>query len=145
ALDVLVVSIDDEPGPDLQRVASRHGWLQLHCPSLRQAMRQVMTLQPRVVIVQVAAVSDSALQLVRMLQAGWRKVALIVTSRLHSDDLEREARIAGATAYLPEGEAEAVVDQYVDQILQPAISGAGMDLSRRADLNSTRLDHGHQS
>ncbi len=139
SMDVLVVSMDDSIDASLKRVAEEHGWAQMHCPSLRQATRQIMACHPRVVIVQVSKITDAALQLVRILQAGWRKVALIVTARHHSEDLEREARMAGCTAYLTEGQTTAMVDQYVEAVIGPVHANVPA-ASRTGNLNAARLN-----
>ena len=117
AIDILVVAIDDDIGSEMRYVADSRGWAVLQCPSLRQAMKQVVATQPKVVIVQVAESYDRALQLIRMLQTGWRRLAVIVAAADHSEQFERDVRAAGASSYLPGREARDKVDRYVAAML----------------------------
>ena len=132
--EVMAVSMDESYGSDLQRMADHRGWRVLERTPLRQAMRQVIARQPRVVILQVSQATDRALQLIRMLHTGWRRVPLIVVAVDHNEEFEREARTAGVTCYLSGDASAQEVDQYVDAMLEPsdATSGAG---SARAGID----------
>ncbi|MBI1337086.1 MAG: hypothetical protein GC164_09000 [Phycisphaera sp.] len=142
-LDVMVVAIDDAISGDLELTADRNGWALFRVPSLKAAMKQVMSCQPRIVIVQVSKATDAALQLVRMLKNSWRKVSLLVTAKLHTDDIEREARLAGANCYVPDGESGVAITRYVNAMLaaerQPA--GAPQPASSTS-FDRVRFDHG---
>ena len=122
--DVMAVSMDESNGSDLQRMADHRSWQVLERSPLRQVMKQVITDKPRVVIIQVAQATERALQLIRMLQTGWRRLPLIVVAIEHNDEFEREARTAGATCYLPGDTSPQQVDQYLDAMLEPAGAGS---------------------
>lgn len=123
-IDILVVTIDDNIIEEMRYVADSRGWAVLQCPSLRQAMKQVVAVQPKVVIVQVSDRYDKAIQLIRMLQTGWRRLAVIVVSTDHSHQCEREVRTAGASVYLPSHEAIGKVDRYVSAMVKTAVEPA---------------------
>ena len=123
-IDILVVTIDDNIIADMRYVADSRGWAVLQCPSLRQAMKQVVAVQPKVVVVQVSDRYDKALRLIRMLQTGWRRLAVIVVSTEHSHQCEREVRTAGASVYLPGREAIGKVERYVSAMLKTAVEPA---------------------
>ncbi len=116
--DVLVVSTDDHLGGQLKQALDRPGWALLEALSLRQSLKQIMkqviATQPKVVILPVAQMTDRALQLIRLLQSGYRRMSVIVTTPQHSDELEREVRTSGATCYVPGGMA--AVDEYVEML-----------------------------
>ena len=119
AINILVVSVDSNMESDMRYVANNRGWAHLQCGSLRQSMKQVIATQPKVVILQISRSVDKAIQLIRMIQTGWRRIPLIVAAAKHTEQLERDARIAGATCYLPGRESLHRIDQYLDAILAP--------------------------
>jgi DNA-binding NarL/FixJ family response regulator len=117
--NILVISIDGDMESDLRYIANNQGWVHLQCGSLRQAMKHVIVTQPKIVILQVSRCVDKAIQLIRMIQTGWRRIPLIVTAVKHTDQLERNSRIAGATCYLSEHKSLHRIGQYVDAMLAP--------------------------
>ena len=119
--DVLVVCVDEGTSSLVQKTADRNGWMMLDCgcirQSLRQVMKQIIALKPKAVIVPVSRPSDRSLQLIRILQAGWRRLHLVVTALNHSDELERRVRQAGADCYLPDNETIGQIDRFVGDML----------------------------
>ena len=124
--DVLVVSTDDHLRPELRQATDRAGWALLECLSLRQSLKQIMkqviATQPKVVVLTVTQMTDRSLQLIRLLQSGWRRMSVIVTTSEHSEALERQVRVAGATCYVPHNSVD-VLEQYIESLQSPS-SGA---------------------
>jgi len=116
---VMAIAMDCPQGSDLQQIADNRGWQLLESTPLRKMMKQVVTDQPRVIVLQVAQATDKALQLIRMVQTDWRRVPLVVMAIEHNDNFERAARIAGATCYLPGETSLQEVNKYVDNLLEP--------------------------
>lgn len=115
---VMAIAMDSPQDSDLQQIADDRGWQLLESTPLRKMMKQVVTDQPRVIVLQVAQATDKALQLIRMVQTDWRRVPLVVMAIEHSDSFERAARIAGATCYLPGETSLQEVNKYVDNLLE---------------------------
>ena len=124
--DVLVVSTDDHLRPELRGATDRAGWALLECLSLRQSLKQIMkqviATQPKVVVLTVTEMTDRSLQLIRLLQSGWRRMSVIVTTSEHSEALERQARVAGATCYVPGGSLDEI-EQYIESLQSPSSAG----------------------
>ena len=117
-IDAIAISVDDAVDSEFEQFADKHGWPYLRSPSHRQAMRQVIASRPRVVIVHVLQSTDRALQLIRTLQNGWYRMAVIVVASGQSNGFEREARLVGATCFLPGDENIARIDSYVESIVE---------------------------
>ena len=140
--EVLVVCVDEGTSPLVQKTADRNGWMVLDCPSIRQSIRQVMkqiiALKPKAVIVPISRPSDRSLQLIRILQAGWRRLSLIVAALNHSDELERRVRQAGADCYLSDDETIGHMDRFIGDMLdRPALNRpapSGPPLGRAASV-----------
>ncbi len=124
--DVLVVCVDEGSSALVQETADRNGWMLLDCPSIRQSVRQIMkqiiALKPKAVVLPISRPSDRALQLIRILQAGWRRLCLIVAALNHCDELERYVRQAGASCYLCDEQPIGQVNRFVEDLLdQPEL------------------------
>ena len=117
--DILMLSVEDDIGPHLGRWSDSRGWSLLRSPTLKGALKQVVANRPQVVVLHVSTEYERALRLLRMIQTSWRRVALLVAVVDHDDTFERAVRIAGATHYMTDGESAAMVDDYVDRMLQP--------------------------
>ena len=130
---VMVISIDDARDPELERVAQSRSWMLLRRPTLDEAVNHIMVNRPQAVIIQVATSTDMALELVRRLQTRWVRMAVIVAVVEHTDNFEREARMAGATCYLPGHEWVRRVDEFVDTMLPQDRQTNRLDVRRSKD------------
>ncbi len=117
--DVLMLSVEDDIGPHLERWSDSRGWSLLRSPTLKGALKRVVADRPQVVVLHVSTAYERALRLIRMIQTSWRRSALLVAVVDHDDTFERAVRIAGATHYMADGESAAMVDDYVERMLQP--------------------------
>jgi DNA-binding NarL/FixJ family response regulator len=115
--DAIAISVDDASDQGFEQFSTKHSYPYLRSPSHRQMMRQVISSRPRVVIVKVLQLKDCALQLIRILQNDWCRVAVIVVAADQDNDFEREARLAGATCFLPDDEYLGHIDSYVESII----------------------------
>jgi hypothetical protein len=96
--------------PNVQNSASRLGLPVIRIPDAEHACHELSSRRPDVVIVQVPPIPDEALVLIEaMTTAPWR-MRVIAAAVLHSDAVERAARRAGATCYLPCGELQQLGD-----------------------------------
>lgn len=98
---VLFFVSNENPDPDLSRIALRHGWPLLQFLRALQAFEDIRRCLPGVVLVQVSLRLGEDLELIRLVRTELVQVSLIAVASPHHDEIERAVRSAGASCYLP--------------------------------------------
>jgi DNA-binding NarL/FixJ family response regulator len=121
-MDVIVVVLCGSVHVGIARTAIRNGWSVLALGSAIQAVREIRDRAPRLVIVQVTQLSSEPIRLVRLLRHSAQPVLIVAVANTHRNQLERLARDAGASCYLPSAEDEIALEQAVTSMLEFAPS-----------------------
>ena len=119
ALTGLIVVTGGRAGPSLRRVARVHDLLMLEATDARQAAHAIRRLRPQVVIVRVTESIEESLKLIRLIVAAIAPLTLIAVAASRDEQLERTARGAGATYYLPE-DAWSIMNAIVSHVTTSA-------------------------
>jgi DNA-binding NarL/FixJ family response regulator len=135
-MEVLVIILCGNVHVGLARVAVRQGWTVLALESAVQAMREIRSRCPRLVIVQVSMNSHEPLKLIRLLHNCSQPVLVVAVASGHRTQLERLARDAGANCYLSEADDPEAVLQTVTSMLEyaPAFPVGSLPAVLMADL-----------
>ncbi len=125
----LIIVFDEPAMPTVARLAVRYRWSILEIHAAPQAVSEVLRRRPRLLILQIPLVAHEAVELIHLLRARVRPVPVIAVARLHDEKIERAIREAGASCYLPESGAAAMVEEIVAALVPngrvPTTAAAG--------------------
>lgn len=112
-MDVIVIALCGSVHVGLGRAAVRQGWPVLSLGTAVQAMREIRERCPRLVVVQVSAVTGEPIKLIRLLRHGLQPVLVVAVANGHRNPLECLVRDAGANCYLPSADDDESLEQAV--------------------------------
>lgn len=100
----------------LRQAARTHRLSILEAPSAHVACRAILSLHPRVVVVQVSRSAGQALEFIRLATNSAPSLPLIAVATAHADEIESAARNAGAAWYLADT-ASPVIDEVLAAVI----------------------------
>jgi len=109
--------------PGLAISARDHRWPVLQPVNARDALAEALCRQPRVIVAQLSARDESALNVISSLRRR-RKVPLLAMATRHSEELETAVRSAGANSYLPDQATPEEVTRTVRELMRRRLETA---------------------
>jgi DNA-binding NarL/FixJ family response regulator len=115
--------VNDEPSPELARIALRNRWPFLRHQFAKQALAEIRTKAPEVVVVQVSLGLGEDLRLIQLVQCGLLQASLIGVASAHHAEIELAVRMAGATGYFPDASDAGLIERMVNDLLARSTGG----------------------
>lgn len=129
--EVMVVVPGEKVEAGLAQSVERNGWTLLLTPTMGQALREVHRRRPYLVIQQICPPLERSLNMIRHIRRRQPYLPLIAAAVQHDENVEQQARGAGASYYLPNAMKSDQIDEAVSAVLeQTAAAHAKAELVR---------------
>ena len=116
--NVMVVVPGERVEAGLAQSVGRHGWTLLLAPTMGQALREVHRRRPYLVIQQICPPLERSLNMIRHIRRGQPYLPLIAAAVQRDENVEQQARGAGASYYLPDAMKSDQIDEAVSAVLE---------------------------